>query len=152
MNMTTKEYREIVRAKVPVADLVPRQVIPRGMNKLESLYAAHLNLRKQDGEIVAWSFEHIRIRLANGAWFKPDFLVRLTSGEIQSHETKGFMREAAAVRLKVAAEITPWRFVLVKRIKGRWTFANVPGLIDRISAPPNSVRFAHLLNGEDEQA
>ncbi len=96
------------------------KVEKRGMNKLESSYAAYLDERKQCKTIVDWKFEAVRLRLAGGAWFKPDFLVNIGCA-YEFHEVKGFWREAARVRIKVAAELFPWfRFVAVRRVKGEW--------------------------------
>jgi len=49
----------------------------------------------------------------------------LPNGEVEFHETKGFMREAARVRLRVAAEMHPFRFLLVKRAGGEWSVVEV---------------------------
>jgi hypothetical protein len=39
----------------------------------------------------------------------------LANGELELHETKGFMRDDAAVKLKVAAGMYPMRFYLVEK-------------------------------------
>jgi len=37
------------------------------------------------------------------------------------HEVKGFMRDDAAVKLKMAAAAFPWwQFKLIRRINGQW--------------------------------
>lgn len=93
----------------------------RGMNKTEAAYSDYLQMLKGSGEVLWWRFEPMRLRLANGAWFKPDFGVKLRDGSFEFHETKGFWREAARVRIKVAAELFPFRFIAVKRTKGGWS-------------------------------
>jgi predicted Ser/Thr protein kinase len=102
--------------------LLPADKPKRGMNKWEAAYADHLEMRKRAGEIEWYAFEWIRLRLADGAWFKPDFFVFTNEGEIEAHEVKGHFREAAKVRLKVAADRYPFQFVLVTRDKnsGEW--------------------------------
>lgn len=92
----------------------------RKMNKLESSYSAHLQALQATGEVLWYRFEPMRLRLANGAWFKPDFAVKLRDGSLEFHETKGHWREAARVRIKVAAELFPFRFVAVRKINGVW--------------------------------
>lgn len=82
-------------------------------NKLESAYADYLEGRKQAGEILWYKFEGIKLRLADNCFFNPDFAVMLKSGEIQFHEVKGYMRDDAAVKIKVAADEYPFQFVLV---------------------------------------
>lgn len=63
--------------------------------------------QRHAGEIVRWYFEPMSLRLAKGSSYKPDFMVIDAEGLVEFHETKGFMREAANVRLKVAAEKFP---------------------------------------------
>jgi hypothetical protein len=92
-----------------------------GMNKLEAAYAAELELRLRAQDILCWSYESVKLKLADGTWYTPDFLVVTGSGELEMHETKGFMREAARVRLNVAAALHPFRFVLVRKAGNGWT-------------------------------
>jgi hypothetical protein len=93
------------------------------MNKLERDYAQRLELERLAGVWQWWAFEPIKLRLANGAWYKPDFCMIDTADCLVIHETKGHWREAARVRIKVAAELYPFRFVAVTRPKGGdWTF------------------------------
>lgn len=95
----------------------------RKMNALEAAYAQLLDLRKAQGQVAWWGYECMRFRLADGAWFKPDFAVMMPTGRLEAHETKGFWREAARVRIKVAADLYPWRFVAVQRdAGGAWVF------------------------------
>jgi len=95
----------------------------RGMNKLEQGYAARLDLRVRAGDVACWEFEGIRLRLGEGAYYKPDFLVIRPSGAVELHETKGFWREAARVRIRAAAErYWYFRFVAVKNDRANgWT-------------------------------
>ena len=90
---------------------------PGEMNKLERDWSLVLEQRRLAGEIVAWWYEPMSLRLAKGSSYKPDFMWIDHDGYVGFDETKGFMREAAFVRLKVAAEKFPqFVFVLVKRI------------------------------------
>ena len=91
------------------------------MNKLESAYSEHLELQRSAGEIRWHRYAPMRLRLADGAYYKPDFGVWKRDGSFELHETKGFWREAARVRIKVAAELFPmFRFVAIKRVGGNW--------------------------------
>lgn len=93
----------------------------RGMNKLEAQYAQHLDLQKFAGEIFWWGYERVRLKVGNGAWFKPDFYVlREEGGPIELHETKGHRREAAIVRIKACADEYPFQFYLVIRRDSQW--------------------------------
>lgn len=88
------------------------------MNKTESAYAQHLELEKAAGEILWWRYEPMKLRLADGSYFTPDFGVLTRGCLFEFHETKGFWRESARVRIKVAAEIFPFRFIALKRTAG----------------------------------
>jgi len=94
----------------------------RKMNKLELRYADQMELMKRSGNIVDWKFEGLRFKLADGAWYKPDFLI-VMPGRFEIHETKGHWREAARVRIKVAADLYPWfKFVAVRWEKKQWVY------------------------------
>lgn len=76
---------------------------------LERRYAEFLESRKILREIIVWQYEGIRLQLGGGATFMPDFAIirrdepdgrRIT----ELHEVKGFWREAAKVRMKVAVD------------------------------------------------
>lgn len=109
---------------------------PQGpkMNKLETRYGEYLEARKLSTSdlLMHWEFAPMRLRLADGTFYKPDFLVVLAHEShpgyrIQLHETKGFMREAARVRLNVASRLFWWAdFFLVKWIDRQWQITPVP--------------------------
>lgn len=100
-------------------------------SRLEADWAQMLELQRRAGQIIHWAHHAITLKLVEGARYSPDFLVIRADREIELQEVKGFMREAAGVRLKVAAELYPWfRFVLVRRGKGargQWTCDEVRG-------------------------
>lgn len=111
-----------------LSDLKPRvtgkaqgKKAPAGMNKLERRYADHLEmLRSTHSDIERWDYEPEKLRLAEGAWYTPDFRIIFKDGTVEFHETKGFMREAAHVRLKVAADQHPYIFRLVRWVNKQW--------------------------------
>jgi len=113
-----------------VADLQNRSALPAHpsrMNKLETAYSQLIELERRAGTWQWWAFEAIKLRLASGAWYTPDFALLDPLGKLVIHETKGHWREAAKVRIKVAAELYPmFRFVAVTRQRrkdgGNWMF------------------------------
>lgn len=109
----------------------PRERKPRGMNRWEQAYAQELDARKAAGDVVWWAFEGIRLRLAEGAYYTPDFPLLRASGALELHEVKGHWRKEARVRIKVAADRYPFRFVAVrkkrKRDGGGWSVEEIPG-------------------------
>lgn len=117
--ITEADYRAMQSRTKPALKLPAPK---RGMNKWERAYSEQLDLMRAAREIVSWRFESIRLRLADGAWFKPDFTVVLPTLALEFHEVKGFWREAARVRIKVAAELYPEvTFFAVTRKGGQWT-------------------------------
>jgi hypothetical protein len=90
------------------------------MNKTEAAYSAHLEARKQAGEVAWFKFEGIKFRLADNTFYSPDFAVMLADGRLQAHEVKGHWEEDARVKIKVAASIYPIQFLAVKKIRTGW--------------------------------
>lgn len=93
-------------------------------NKTEQAYDDHLRLRQLAGEVVWYRFEGIKLRLADGTFYSPDFAVMVASGQLEIHEVKGFWQDDARVKIKVAADLYPFRFIAVtakaKRDGGGW--------------------------------
>jgi hypothetical protein len=124
MRWTEEQYADHqARRNAPAAPVeapAPRSAANK-MNKLEAAYDQHLELLKAAGEIRGHRFQPMRLRLATGAYYKPDFGVWKRDGSFELHETKGFWREAARVRIKVAAELFPmFLFIAIKRDGGNW--------------------------------
>jgi hypothetical protein len=85
------------------------------MNRTEAAYAAVLEQAKQSGEILWFKFEGLKFRLADNTFYTPDFAVMLSSGEIEIREVKGFWTDDARVKIKVAADLYPFKFTAIKR-------------------------------------
>lgn len=87
-----------------------------GLNKTEAAFFAHLKAMMPEHSHHA---QALTLRIGNGVRYTPDFASFATTGEIVAHEVKGFMRDDAAVKLKVAASLYPQiRFRLVSKAKG----------------------------------
>lgn len=84
------------------------------MNKTEAAYAQHLEARKAAGEVLWYRFEGIKLRLADNTFYSPDFAVLLADGTLECHEVKGHWMDDARVKIKVAADQYPMRFIAVK--------------------------------------
>lgn len=107
------------------------------MNRTESRYAAELESLKLAGEIAAWWFEPMSLRLSapeegQPARFTPDFMVLLPDGTTFLDDVKGGgpADKASGVRVKCAAErFSLWRFRVVtpvaKRDGGGWKVQEV---------------------------
>ena len=87
------------------------------MNPLEAAYADEvLEPLRKAGEILEWWFESWKWRLkAKGTWFTPDFVVMRGDGTLEVHETKGFMREDAWLKLKLFEALFPVAVYVIQR-------------------------------------
>lgn len=94
------------------------------MNKTEAAYADALKNRQMTGEVAWFKFEGVKLRLADNTFYSPDFAVMLADGQMEMHEVKGYWQDDARVKIKVAAELYPFRFIAVqplsKKAGGGW--------------------------------
>ncbi len=88
---------------------------PGVMNNLEADYALQLEARRLTGDVIAYAFDALKLRLADNTFYTPDFWVMLNNGEIEIHEVKGHWEDDARVKIKVAAALFPFRFIAVTR-------------------------------------
>ena len=88
------------------------------MNKTEAGYALLLEARKRAGQVQDYWFEGLTLKLAHDTRYTPDFFVVLADGSCELHEVKGFMRDDANVKLKVAARLFPFPVFLVRKYLG----------------------------------
>lgn len=99
------------------------------MNGTEKEYAIFLEAEKQRGAILWYRFEGVKLRLADNTFLTVDFAVMDRSGVLEMHEVKGFMQEDANVKLKVAADMYPFEFYLVrkksKKDGGGWSIKKI---------------------------
>jgi hypothetical protein len=84
------------------------------MNATESKYEEHLKQLMIAGDVLWYKFEGIKYRLADNTFYTPDFAVMLSSGQLEAHEVKGYWQDDAKVKIKVASELYPIRFVAIK--------------------------------------
>ena len=108
---------------------------PGERNKLEAAYEQHLGLLKRAGKIEDFKFEGIKLRLADNTFYTPDFLVFAEDGVVELHDTKGttkkkrsdgskvakpWIEEDAKIKLKVVAELYPFRVLAVFKTADGW--------------------------------
>ncbi len=102
---------------------------PRGMNKTEAAYAAHLEMEKRIGDVLWFRYEGITVRLSDDCRFTADFAVMLADGTIELHDTKSLwskkakphIEDDALVKLRTAAEMYPFKIRAVwKATNGEW--------------------------------
>jgi predicted nuclease of restriction endonuclease-like RecB superfamily len=107
----------------PLAKVRLRQQTGDGLNKTERAFLEHLKRIYDRSPIYS---QDVTLRIGNGTRYTPDFMVDLPGGAV-FFETKGFMRDDAAVKIKVAARMYPlFRFHLVtKGKKGTWDIQHI---------------------------
>ena len=88
------------------------------MNKTEARYAQRLEAMKHAGEIAWYRFEGLKLRLADKTFYTPDFAVMLADGVMECHEVKGHWQDDARVKIKLAADQYPFRFVAIRAARG----------------------------------
>ena len=134
------------RLDIPEPTRPAKKAAPRirqnaaGLNKTEAAFQAHLQAKcaasDPRGPRSLLPPQSITLRLANGCRYTPDFITVQEVAALDSagyasavcaYEVKGFMRDDAAVKLKVAAALFPWiAFHLVTRAAGGgWNVENV---------------------------
>jgi hypothetical protein len=110
-----------------------------GKNKLEQEYEGILALRVRMQEIQEFAYEAITLKIADDTRYTPDFFVVANDDVMECHEVKAGMlkkiekdgvlvrtevvpmsEDASRVKIRVAAEKFPFRFVLAYKYKGEW--------------------------------
>lgn len=115
----------IVKVNHP-REFTPKSPIAKGvlresrMNKLETRYRNYLEGLKYAGEILWYCYEGIKLRLADNTTLTVDFPLMLANGELEMHECKGWWRDDARVKIKVAAALYPFRFIGIRDINHEW--------------------------------
>jgi hypothetical protein len=111
---------DVLRERFGITEDVPTSKAPDdGMNKTELTFARTLGTHILKDPYHRWAREPVKVRLAGRTWYTPDFGVWFPYAPDEPFtliEVKGFMRDDAAVKLKVAASIYPeWRWLLARR-------------------------------------
>ena len=86
------------------------------MNKTEKEFANYLQKQLDGHKIFSFAFEPVTLKLAKDLRYTPDFLCHELDGTITMYEVKGFWRDDALAKIKMASEKFPlFRFVSVKK-------------------------------------
>jgi hypothetical protein len=99
----------------------------KGPNRTEAAFDAYLRADDEQDHIKR---EGITLRIGNGVRYTPDFTSQNLEGMTCFWEVKGFMREDAAIKVKVAASLFPFFifYLVTKRTKkqgGGWSIEQV---------------------------
>ena len=86
------------------------------MNNTEKAYAdTVLEPMRLAGEVAHYWFEQFTFKMADDLRYTPDFVVQLTSGVLECHEVKGHWEEDARIKIRMAAQLFPFRFVAIRK-------------------------------------
>ena len=103
-----------------------RRRIPGQMNKTEEAYSLILEAKKRNGDIREYAYESLTLKLAKDTRLTVDFMVIASDDTLEMHEVKGgFVREDAWMKLKIAAQLFPFRFRLAQFKNKSWTISEV---------------------------
>jgi hypothetical protein len=99
------------------------------LNRTELAYAKVLEGLRIGNKVEWFKYEAIKLRLADNTFYTADFFVMTKEGELQVHEVKGstarknnlgervgtkpFILNESNTKIKVAAELFPFRFFIV---------------------------------------
>ena len=116
----------IFKSKMPLPQALPEMSVKSGSRgattdeqKLNGLERAWLAVLREAGYPYI-GIQSVTLKLADGCRYTPDFFTRSTCGSFTAWETKGFFRDDAKVKIKVAARLfTFFRFLVVTRRKKR---------------------------------
>lgn len=129
VNWTEQDYADLLaRRGTPGARKAPNVKLPPStpnhlalgrlpvgaLNKTETAYDAYLKEQLIAGFVLWYKFEAVKLRLADNTFYTPDFAVLPANGIFELHEVKGFWQDDARVKIKVAAALYPFRFIVVK--------------------------------------
>lgn len=94
------------------------------LNKTEAAYYSYLKTVRDAAGIYVWvgTPQCITLKLGDDCRYTPDFFAINHGGEMLAFEVKGFWRDDAKVKIKVAARIFPFiRFQVVMKNKDQWS-------------------------------
>lgn len=92
------------------------------LNRTERAYLAHLRSLG-----LPWlGIQNITLKLATDTRLTPDFCYVSAAGTMVFVDVKGFQREDALIKMKVAARLFPWAvFLIVKKNGTSWDVTEV---------------------------
>lgn len=89
------------------------------LNKTELAYLHHLRAQPNN---VWVGVQNLTVKIADDCRLTPDFAVLNASGKLTLIDVKGFQREDALIKMKVAARLFPmFEFSIVKREGVGWS-------------------------------
>lgn len=95
------------------------------MNKTERKYADYLYMEQLRGQIISYEFEPIKWKLAFHTFYTPDFFI-VYPDHFKFVEIKGFKRDDAIVKFKMAREKYPYfKWEMIGYKNRQWVKINI---------------------------
>lgn len=121
--LTIEQHKE--KLKVDLERLSRMTILPTTdeakLNKTERAY--HEHLKRLNYQWIG--VQNLTFKLADDTRFTPDFTV-VEANEMRCIDVKGFQREDALIKIRVAARMFPWvTFAIVKKDKDGWNMMMV---------------------------
>lgn len=91
-----------------------------GMNKTEKARAEQLEALKRNASIADWWYECWTFKLGDDLRYTPDFVIQEPNGELRVEEVKGFWRDDARAKVRMFAELFPFRITALIKTKQGW--------------------------------
>lgn len=105
---------------------VTEKPTPGTMNKWEEQHAGMLWIRVMAQDVSGYHFERFRFKIGKKCLYIPDFVLLENDGSFSVDEVKGFRRDDAMVKIKVAALMYPQiTFRLWEQKRGAWKMTEV---------------------------
>jgi hypothetical protein len=121
IRVKTAAFEKYAKRNGEVKAKARKRHVPGEMNSHEAKYAALLEAERLAGRVDSWQFEPMALYLADNLRYHPDFMVIYANGEIEIHEVKGFWRDDAKAKIKVAATAFPMFVFRAFTLKGgKW--------------------------------
>jgi hypothetical protein len=107
------------------------------MNKVETAFAAHLELRRIAREVRRYWFEQWTWKLAADCRFTPDFVAEMADSSLRVYEVKGrhnskigkyYAEDDSKVKIRVFASMFPVQAFIVFKDGGNWAEERIQSL------------------------
>lgn len=124
----------LANRQMKYSDIVPSQDVQKlqvsvkpstDLSKLNKTESAYWEILKRGG--YQWiGTQCLTFKLADDTRYTPDFIVVTEDGRLEAHEVKGFWRDDAKVKIKVAARQYAYvQFKVVMKTKNGWEITEV---------------------------
>lgn len=113
------------QARIPTKLDIKPSKHEENLNKTERAYLDEL---RSNSDCLAIHIQAITLVLGYDCRYTPDFITIDRNGACKAHEVKGFWRDDARVKIKVAARTYRWiSFVAIQKKKSEWYYEEISG-------------------------